>query len=773
MNGHAHGDASPTKASVVGDRHKKPPSCAVELTAIPDGLKSFDRAIGWRWKWDGKAKQGKGHWTKPPVNVRTGGPGSSTDSATWCALETAIDAQRKGFVDGAGFVLGADDCGIHFAGIDLDDCRNPDTEELSDIAQDIIAMMDTYCEVSPTGTGVKLLCIGSLPDGAKTKNKAGTVELYASGRYFTLTGNRIEGTPKRVEERHEQLNAVWRKYIGSQQPRRMSAQNGHTQNHAHNGHDSGADQRALESMLRIPAKAGESDSSNRLLAVCCRAVEHDLSDESALATIRDYERQIPFAANWSDSDIVRRLRDAEQKAERGKALQSPIRHATDVGNAERFAEQHGADVRYCHQWNKWFVWDGRRWAMDITGEVMRRAKATARSIYAEVSKVSDDDQREALAKWAAASERRERLTAMIALAQSEQPIPIAVGALDAEPWLLNCENGTIELQTGELREHRREDYLTKLCAIEYPTEAGDDPDLWLSFLNRIFSDNAKLIGFFQRLLGVALVGEVIEHMLPIFFGIGANGKSVALETVCGMLGPDYAMNAPPGLLMATKSDRHPTELADLHGKRFVAAIETADGGRLSEALVKELTGGDSIRARRMREDFWQFRPSHTVVLATNHKPAIRGTDHGIWRRIKLVPFVVTIPDAEQDKQLTQKLRREWPAIMRWAVAGCLDWQHNGLQPPDEVNDATSSYRHDMDVLGEFIEGCCVTGDDCEARASDLYQRYRRWAEARGEFVETQTKFGGRLTERGFDKQRDSSTGRIVYRRIGLLPEGSE
>jgi putative DNA primase/helicase len=337
--------------------------------------------------------------------------------------------------------------------------------------------------------------------------------------------------------------------------------------------------------------------------------------------------------------------------------------------------------------------------------------------------------------------------------------------------LFNVLNGTIDLRTGRLRPHRREDYLTKLCPIKLPTDAGVDPILWLEFLHRIFEGKAQLIEFLQRLIGMALVGEVLEHVLPIFHGIGANGKSVFLETICGMLGSDYAMNAPPGLLIASKSERHPTELADLHGKRFVAAIETADGGRLSEALVKELTGGDSIRARRMREDFWQFRPSHTVVLATNHRPTIRGTDHGIWRRIRLVPFSVVIPDAEQDKELGIKLRAEWSAILRWAVAGCLAWQRDGLQAPPEVLAATSDYRTDSDTLGEFLRDRCDIDNAFEARATDLYRSYKNWAEGRGEYVETQTRFGLRLAERGFAKGRDGSN-RVTYRGIGLVPEGS-
>jgi putative DNA primase/helicase len=393
---------------------------------------------------------------------------------------------------------------------------------------------------------------------------------------------------------------------------------------------------------------------------------------------------------------------------------------------------------------------------------MRRAKRTAKSIWQEAAKAPNKETRKRLGEWASTSEKRERLNAMIALARSEQPIPVAVESLDADPWLLNCLNGTLDLRTGILREHRRDDYLSKLCPVEYPTESGDDPELWLAFLNRIFADRKPLIQFVQRLMGSSLVGEVHEHKLPIFYGSGANGKSVLIEAWCGMLGADYAMKAPSNFLVSTKSDRHPTELADLHGKRLVAAVESSDGGRLSEVLVKELTGGDSIRARRMREDFWQFRPSHTVVLATNHRPVVRGTDNGIWRRLLLVPFEVTIPEAEQDKQLAQKLHDEYPAILRWTMAGCLDWQRHGLQAPENVASATATYRSDMDVLGEFLEECCDVDAAYESTASDIYKRYKTWAEDRGEYVETQTSFGVRLTERGFQKGKRS--GRVRYPR---------
>jgi P4 family phage/plasmid primase-like protien len=540
-------------------------------------------------------------------------------------------------------------------------------------------------------------------------------------------------------------------------------------------------ERARKYLAKIPpAISGQGGHDQTFHAACVLVLGFALDRGPALALLREWNDtcQPP----WADHELEHKIDDAlEQPGERGyllntdndcppgeqtfeaKGRRGRPRHATDVGNGERLAEQHGANVRYCHPWRRWLVWDNRRWCIDSMGEIMRRAKLVTRSIYVEASKAADKDSREALAKWAAASERRERLAAMVALAESEQPIPIGVETLDANPWVLNCLNGTLDLRSGKLREHRREDYLTKCCPVEYPTEEGIDPVLWQKFLDKIFNGNAALIGFVRRLMGASLVGEVRDHALPIFHGTGANGKSVLIETWTGILGPDYAIKAPANFLLVKRGETHPTELADLHGKRLVAAVETPDGGRLSESLVKELTGGDSIRARRMREDFWQFRPSHTVLLATNHKPQILGTDFAIWRRIRLVPFTITIPEPEQDKALAIKLRAEWPAILRWAVGGCIEWKANGLDAPAEVLAATDNYRADMDPLGDFIEECCVIGPQCEAKAGDLYRTYKTWAEARGDELENQKRFGNRLTERGYE--RSKRNGRVWYRGI--------
>ena len=237
-----------------------------------------------------------------------------------------------------------------------------------------------------------------------------------------------------------------------------------------------------------------------------------------------------------------------------------------------------------------------------------------------------------------------------------------------------------------------------------------------------------------------------------------------MTALLDLLGPDYAMKAPADLLMVRRSEAHPTELADLFGKRLVVASETGEGCRLNETLVKELTGSERIRARRMRQDFWEFTPTHKVMLCTNHKPSIRGTDHAIWRRIRLIPFTVVIPDEEQDRNLDSKLRAELPGILAWCVRGCLAWNRNGLRPPMEVTEATSEYRSEEDILRAFLDEHCILGRQFKAKAADLYGRYKGWAESSGENPLSQTRFGKALAERGLEKQRSNG---IHYQGIGL------
>lgn len=440
---------------------------------------------------------------------------------------------------------------------------------------------------------------------------------------------------------------------------------------------------------------------------------------------------------------------------------------TDLGNARRLVQKHGARFRYCHPWRKALVYDGRRWVADDTGQLDRWAKDTLPTIYAEAANEPDDKRRLEIVKWGQRSESRDRLAAMIALAQTEPGVPITPDQLDRDPYLLNTLNGTVDLRADadeRFRDHRLEDYISKLAPVRYDCEARCPT--WERFLREVFDADEELIAFVQRLLGSCLTGDVREHVLAFLYGSGRNGKSTLVNTVLAILG-DYGMTAAPDLLMAKRDGNHPTELADLFGKRLVSTIEVEEGRRMAESLVKVLTGGDRIRARRMREDHWEFQPTHKLLLIANHRPQVRGTDAGIWSRIKLIPFTVSFKGKE-DPALKAKLAAEASGILNWLVAGCLSWQLIGLGEPSAVSQATDAYRAEQDVLASFLAACTVAAAHAKAPLAEMYAAYAAWCERAGERAEPQRVFDGRLRERGFETKRNAPNGANAWQGLGLV-----
>jgi putative DNA primase/helicase len=395
---------------------------------------------------------------------------------------------------------------------------------------------------------------------------------------------------------------------------------------------------------------------------------------------------------------------------------------TDLGNAERMADQHAVNVRYVPDWKRFIVWDGGRWVMDGPEHlaVKKLAQLTVRSMYAEVAAIEDEERRKALAKYARGCESDSKLRSMVNLLKSQPGVAIDFADLDRDPWLFNVHNGTLNLRTGELQPHDRGDLITKLADVDYNPDATSPT--FDAFLHEILPTDT-LRGFMQRVIDYSLNGTQREHKLPILHGTGANGKGTLLNIILDVVG-DYGIQAADELLMSG-SKAHPTDKADLFGKRFVVNQGTEEGQRLNESLIKRLTGGDRIRARRMNENFWEFQPSHTLLLATNHKPVVRSGGNSVWRRLRLVPFTEEIPEHKQDQALPDKLRNELPGILAWAVRGHMDWlQQGSLGEPEEVTAATSEYRNEQDALGRFIEEMCVEGPEARVKAADLHESYR-------------------------------------------------
>jgi len=436
---------------------------------------------------------------------------------------------------------------------------------------------------------------------------------------------------------------------------------------------------------------------------------------------------------------------------------------TDLGNAERFAAQHACAVRYVFGLG-WFIWTGARWERDEIGEVTRLAVRTVRSIYVEAAEAPDSEDRKALAKHAKDSESSGALTAMVKLAQSQAELVARAADLDANGMQANCLNGTIGLTAGALGPHRQADMITKLIPVAYDPLAACP--VFEAFLARVLPSEAVRT-FLQRFAGYCLTASVVEQVLVFAHGSGANGKSTLVAVLQEMFG-SYAKAGAPDLLLAKKGETHPCDQADLLGARLVVCSEIEQGRSWAEVTVKQLTGGDRIKARLMRENFFEFNPTHKLFVLANHKPGVKGTDHAIWRRMRLVPFGQTISEAEKDPHLLAKLRAELPGILRWAVEGCLAWQREGLGCPAEVADATKGYREEHDTMGDYLADRCVLDPATWVSCSDLYASYVAWAEAQGEKPVSQRRMGDALTERGIERSRSGRQRR--YKGVRLVTQ---
>jgi putative DNA primase/helicase len=430
---------------------------------------------------------------------------------------------------------------------------------------------------------------------------------------------------------------------------------------------------------------------------------------------------------------------------------------TDLGNAERLVAQHGEDLRYVPGLG-WHTWEDCRWRRDLDGEVMRRVKLSARSILAEAQHVEDAKDRAQIARWALTSETEPRLRAAISLAQSETAVIARADDLDADRFLLNAANGTIDLRTGELRACDRGDLITLMTTVVYDREIPCPR--WERFLGEIFAGDSELVAFTQRYIGYCLTGMTREEVLGVFWGFGGNGKSTLLTVMKRLLG-EHAVTASFETFMRARSDRAPrNDLARLHRARLVTAAESGEGKRLDEATVKEITGRDTIAARFLYGEHFEFTPQFKLVLVTNHKPRVDGADDALWRRLRLVPFTENF-EGREDKQLADTLEAEMSGILAWAVRGCIAWQLEGLGQPAAVTEATSEYRQEEDVLGAFLEERCVlTGEIERETLRDAFADYCR---AIGEAPLAANVLGKQLARRGISKHKRSGT----YRGVSL------
>lgn len=726
-------------------------------------------------------------WTgdKLPKNPYTGGNAQSNNPETWADFETACKAVDKYHFNGIGFMFAPP-----YFGVDMDDCV-----ENQDLIDEFVESLGSYTEWSTSGTGIHIICKGSLPDGARRKGK---IEMYENRRYFIMTGNVYDEKLLDIVDCTEKIKVLHHKYLYTPTPKdlprtveKISFSDQEIIDRARNCKTG-----SLFQLLYSGAWQGLYPSQSEAdLALCNQLAFWTQKNEEQMDRI--FRSSGLYRQKWDkrrgsltygqitiqkaclactevyepkpatdDTKIAIGMFRGEKFGRQDKPLKSY--DMTDTGNAQRLRDRFDGNIRYSYTRKKWMYWTGKHWSYDDTGQIKKLADLVVEDLKTEAFRCEDEDEQEKRLKFAHKTANSSNKINMIKETEHLDGIPLIIDELDVYTDYLNVQNGIVNLRNGELMPHDSKFLMSKICACEYDNEGNKKPERWLKFLDEVCNGDKDLVHYLKKCIGYSLTGSIREQCAFFLYGIGNNGKSTFIETVADMLG-DYASNAQPDTIMMKKySDNGAgSDIARLRSARMVTTEEPTEGVRLNEGLLKQLTGGGKVTCRFLYGDEFEYAPEFKLWIATNHKPVIRGTDVGIWRRIRLIPFEVNIPADKVDKQLKYKFREEMPQILRWAVDGCIEYRKEGLEPPACVQKSTDEYKVEMDIIATFMEACVMIDytADVPVQASDLYSVYTNWAKANNEYVMTSRKFFGELGKRTPEKKR-LSTG-VVYSKIRL------
>lgn len=735
---------------------------------IPQELKALPNWICW----DAVPDEKRGKIKKVPINALTGGGAMSNNPSTWCDFDTAVRASEKH--SGIGFMFG----GCPYFGVDIDG-KEEELEayqrgENGNIISEFISTLQSYAEISQSGKGIHIICRGTLPKRGRRK---GSVEMYEDGRFFVMTGNSCSEYES-IAECSDSIKPLHEKYIGGgHEPvaKAVPAVRLDTADQIIKA-AAGAKNGGKFVSLYSGSTAGYTSQSEADMAFCsmlafwtgCDAEKMDmifrssglmrekwdrpqsgstygaLTIQKAIAGCSQvYSPKNSYSASFKQGEVN------AQTEQTGQRLYS----FDDTGNAQRFVDLFGDKVRYCYTDKRWLWYDGRKWCTDMTGAVKRLAdKAVAcmsaeLKVYEQTDADEGTDMAKAFEKHMKSSRSNKSKNAM--LNEVMHHVPILPSQLDRYKAALNTPGGVIDLKSGALAPHDPKNYFTKITAVEY-SENADCPR-WTAFLDDIFGGDKDLIRYVQKAVGYSLTGATSEQCAFFLYGTGRNGKSTFLDIIRDIFG-DYAANIQPETIMVRNSQGSAinSDIARLKGARLVTSVEPNEGVRINEGLLKQLTGDDTVTARKLYGDEFEFKPEFKLWMATNHKPVIRGTDTGIWRRIHMIPFTCVIPEGKVDRRLKYKLSAELTGIFRWAVEGCLLWQKEGLKMPRAVLEEVREYRREMDVISAFVEDKCTVGKGLSVKSSQLFAAYLNWAEQNNEYRMSSTKFGMELAKR-FEK----------------------
>lgn len=746
----------------------------MKYNSVPDELKELEQ-----WCCFKLVKRGE-KMTKIPVNALTGEPAKSNDESTWTTFGNALAAEIH--FDGIGFFFKEP-----YIGIDIDDVASDIQRYLADehddnIVSEFVDILNSYAEISPSGNGIHIIIKGTLPPEGRRK---GNVEIYTSGRFFTVTGKAIGGyTHITDDEDYGKINYLHNKYIASSEPVRVKNESNGEGNDLSEHDLIRIAQNSKNGMrFKLFMEGGWEQFYNS-------ASEADMAFANDLAfwTSRDFykmdnifRQSSLYREKWDSkrddstygadtlnkaiADCMNVFNPAPKRDDDFqiyimendvKQVKTKYYSYDDTGNAERFTDTHGASLRYSYIRRGWYYYDSKKWVVDQEGKIKNLADEIIEKMKHEkifvAAGVDEEDAQKQFSKHLKATRNHNGKTNMIK--ESEHLLSVQPQIFDKDLHLLNVQNGYLNLKTGELHEHDAEKYFTKISRVEYTDKA--DCSMWVDFLNQIFNNDQNLIQYIQRAVGYSLSGSTEEQMMFILYGNGRNGKSVFLDIITELFGT-YSTNIQPQAIMVKQQSANANpEIAKLAGARLVTTTEPGEGMRFDEGLVKQLTGGDKVTARFLYEDEFEYTPQFKIWMATNHKPLIRGTDDGIWRRMAIIPFTVQIPENEIDKKLTQKLKREINAILHWAAEGYLMWQKDGLKEPQSIKDQREEYRGEMDVVQGFINECCTLKGQASVQASSIYQAYKYWAQENSQYIMNSTKFGREMGKR-FTKFRSNGT----------------
>lgn len=734
---------------------------------IPQELKLLPNWICWKAEYD----ETKGKIKKVPVNPKTGGGAMSNTPSTWTDFETAVKESEK--YSGIGFMFG----NCEYFGVDIDgvhdELESYRAGNENNIISEFIGTLQSYAEISQSGNGIHIICKGRLPKQGRRRDN---VEMYETGRFFIMTGNPCSDYDT-IRKCTESIKPLHEKYIGGGREPQAKIRPAVNLSSADDIVKAAVNAKNGEkfSALYKGDISGYGSQSEADMALCnmlafwtgCDADKMDVIFRSS-GLMRDKWDRRQSGSTYGAFTIQKAIAECGQVYSAGSGsdfsvnftgeqssqqAQTRLYTFDDTGNAQRFTDLFGEQVRYCYTDKRWLYYDGRKWCTDMTGTVRRLADKAVACMAAEAKVYEQTDAEEgtemskAFEKHMKTSRSNKSKNAM--LSEVMHHVPILPSQMDRYKAALNTPAGVINLKDGTMEPHNYADYLTKMTTVEY-SENADCPK-WLAFLDDIFGGDKDLIRYVQKAVGYSLTGATSEQCAFFLFGTGRNGKSTFLDIIRDIFG-DYAANIQPETIMArsNQSSAINSDIARLKGARLVTSVEPNEGVRINEGLLKQLTGDDVVTARKLYGDEFEFKPEFKLWMATNHKPVIRGTDTGIWRRIHMIPFTAAISEEKADKKLKYKLAAEMTGIFRWAVEGCLMWQKEGLKMPRAVLESVREYRREMDVISAFIEDRCTVGKGLSVQSSQLYAAYLDWANHGNEYTMSNTKFSLEISKR-FEK----------------------